>query len=201
MQNRMTVSEHGKRVLSLILICAFLILMLSGCVIHLNHTEASADSSPIGSASAGEEETPAIPAGVPSDASVYNGHYYKIYYEKLDWDIARQECINLGGHLATITDEAEQKFIDELNSGSKQLWIGGFLVDNQWRWVTEEAFEYTNWGEGEPNNSSNMIPDETNVAVWPSDWNDLNNASREQSGYICEWDGIPDIAAEAAGNP
>ena len=49
--------------------------------------------------------------------------------------------------------------------------------------------EYQNWGDGEPNNSSNVVADESCVAVWPVKWNDLANSNTyEQSGYICEWE-------------
>lgn len=42
---------------------------------------------------------------------------------------------------------------------------------------------------GEPNNSSNVVADESCVAVWPVKWNDLANSNTyEQSGYICEWE-------------
>lgn len=161
---------------------------------------ATTDSAPGEAPISSEAAVPVIDADVPEDAVAYQGHFYKIYFEDMDWDIARQECIKLGGHLATITDAEEQQFIEELNSDHSCLWIGGFLEDNQWRWVTEEALVYSNWGEGEPNNSSNVIPYETNIAVWPLKWNDLNNASWEQSGYICEWDGIPDVLAALSDN-
>lgn len=52
-------------------------------------------------------------------------------------------------------------------------------------------------GEGEPNDSSNVISNENRVAVWPKKWNDLNDESGEQSGYICEWEMKP---AENNGN-
>ena len=55
------------------------------------------------------------------------------------------------------------------------------------------ANDYTNWDEGEPNNSSNVISNENCVAVWPDYWNDMNYANTyEQSGFICEWDEIPE---------
>ena len=152
--------QMTKRVLSCILICILHMLLFSGCLfLTPAETTAAAETEPLTSEfpTYSEAESPTIPADVPSDASAYNGHYYKIYFEQLHWDEARLECIKLGGHLATITDAEEQQFIDGLNGSRKKLWIGGFLEDNQWRWVTEEAFEFTYWGKGEPNNSSNVI--------------------------------------------
>lgn len=62
--------------------------------------------------------------------------------------------------------------------------------------VTGEPWEYENWGDGEPNNSSNVVAGESCVAMWPEKWNDLANSNvYEQSGYICEWE-ASDVAEE-----
>lgn len=90
----------------------------------------------------------------------------------------------------TITSPEEQKLIESLNTQNSKLWIGGYKNSaGQWCWVTGEPWEYQNWGDGEPNNSSNVVADESCVAVWPVKWNDLANSNTyEQSGYICEWE-------------
>lgn len=127
----------------------------------------------------------------PEEGSIYNpenGHYYKAFNEIKSWDEAKALCEQMGGHLVTITSENEQKFL-ETNGLTGRRWIGLSLdVSRAWSWVTGEPFDYENWADGEPNNSSNVIPNETCVALWPVKWNDLNNASREQNGYICEWE-------------
>ena len=90
----------------------------------------------------------------------------------------------------TITSPEEQKLIESLNTQNSKLWIGGYKNSaGQWCWVTGEPWEYQNWGDGEPNNSSNVVADESCVAVWTVKWNDLANSNTyEQSGYICEWE-------------
>lgn len=129
---------------------------------------------------------------IPDDAVIFNGHYYKIYSDRASWSEAKQKCESLGGYLATITSQEEQSFIETLNSSNKRLWIGAYRDSNfNWQWVTNENWSYTNWGEGEPNNSSNVVSNENCVAIWPNTWNDLNNDNKsEQSGYICEWGDI-----------
>ena len=135
---------------------------------------------------------------IPEDASLFQESYYKIYtYPDTDneevpaeengsWIKAEELCETLGGHLATITSESEQAFIETLNTHDLSLWIGGYREnENDWKWVTGEDWDYTNWGDGEPNDQG----DEKYAAVWPFYWNDLNNLNTyEQSGYICEWD-------------
>ncbi len=61
-------------------------------------------------------------------------------------------------HLAVITSQVEQDAVDVLMDGAVgNAWLGGFQqgrsLDRAWLWVTFEPFLYTNWGEGEPNDS------------------------------------------------
>ena len=124
-------------------------------------------------------------------------HQYQIFYDKLTWEEAKAACEAKGGHLATITSEEEQKKLNLYNGGNHNLWIGGYKnAEGQWCWVTGEPWEYENWGDGEPNNSSNVVADENCVAMWPEKWNDLANSNTyEQGGYICEWE-ASDVAEE-----
>lgn len=125
-----------------------------------------------------------------SVAEPTDGHKYEIFHDTLTWEEAKAACEAKGGHLATITSQEEQKMIESLNTQSSKLWIGGCKNSaGEWCWVTGEPWEYQNWGDGEPNNSSNVVADESCVAVWPIKWNDLANSNTyEQSGYICEWE-------------
>lgn len=117
-------------------------------------------------------------------------HQYRIFYDALTWEEAKAACEAKGGHLATVTSEEEQQKLNLYNAGNHKLWIGGYKnTEGQWCWVTGEPWKYENWGEGEPNNSSNVVADESCVAMWPEKWNDLANGNiYEQSGYICEWE-------------
>ena len=148
------------------------------------------DSEKYISAPEGRKFTLSKPLNIPSDAILnnINNHYYKVYGGRKNWDEAKIACESFGGYLATITSEEEQNFIESINNS--RVWIGGYRTSGttaDWQWVTDEEFSYTNWGEGEPNNSSNVISNENRISVWPKKWNDLNNASGEQGGYICEW--------------
>ena len=124
-------------------------------------------------------------------------HQYKIFYDTLTWEEAKAACEAKGGHLATITSEEEQQKLNLYNAGNHNLWIGGCKnAEGQWCWVTGEPWEYENWGDGEPNNSSNVVEGENCVAMWPEKWNDLASGNiYEQSGYICEWEATNDESA------
>lgn len=132
-----------------------------------------------------------IKSSIPKNAVRNGNHYYLIVNERnLTWEEAKALCEAQNGHLATITSKSEQNFINKLNKKEIRLWIGGYRDnDGSWKWITGEKWKYTNWGVGEPNNSSNVVSNEKCVAVWPQKWNDMaNNNIYEQSGYICEWD-------------
>lgn len=117
---------------------------------------------------------------------------YAIYYTggKLTWWEAESYCESLGGHLATITSQAEQDFINQLNTEGYRLWIGAYRPEGlDFAWITREPWTYTNWDDGEPNNSSAVVAQEDSVCLWYGKWNDLSYRNlEEQSGFICEWD-------------
>lgn len=138
-----------------------------------------------------EEDSPEAEENSPESEE----HSYRIFYDTLTWQEAKAACEAMGGHLVTITSEEEQKRIEDLNTQNDKLWIGASRdQDGNWIWVTGEPWSYTNWGEGEPNNSSNVVANENCVAVWPQSWNDLANDNLyEQKGYICEWDRTEEV--------
>jgi hypothetical protein len=116
------------------------------------------------------------------------------YYELLDlgsfvgWEdanAAAQAKTFMGrqGHLATLTSEEENDFVQTnfLANLSGDTWIGGFQDQTDpdetdpsagWMWVTGEAWGYTNWSFGEPNDSGL----EKHLEIYSDGrWNDEGN--------------------------
>ena len=87
----------------------------------------------------------------------FNGHTYAIFDVGMTWREAKTFSESLGGHLATITSQEEQSFIEKIMAkGTKyHYWLGGECEENwgEWRWITGEEWNYTNWRVGEPNNA------------------------------------------------
>lgn len=101
----------------------------------------------------------------------YNGHSYYRSTGSAFWSVAKQNCINMGGHLVTVTSAAENSFIFGLWPSG---WIGltDEVTEGQWKWVTGEAYSYTSWNSGEPNNAGN---EDYVQFVGSGKWNDLPN--------------------------
>jgi len=112
----------------------------------------------------------------------YNGHSYYRSTGTAVWTTAKTNCSNMGGHLVTITSSGEQNFLYALWPSG---WIGltDEVTEGTWRWVTGETYSYSNWNNGEPNNSGN---EDYVQFVTNGKWNDLNNSS--SLAYVLEFE-------------
>ena len=130
--------------------------------------------------------------GVPADAQEYNGHYYQTFpVGRITWEDAKKRCEDKGGHLATITSQDEENFVEQkVNTNSyNYYWLGATDVDGSWQWVTREEFDYTNWCDGEPSGDDGSGHTEHYLNSFRDmTWNDAANDYYDIDGYICEWD-------------
>jgi hypothetical protein len=97
--------------------------------------------------------------------STFDGHgYYRSTdaYQSYSWEVANQIALSIGGHLTTITSEAENAFItSRVQSTGYFSWLGLKRTGagpTQFSWVTGEPLGYTNWGAEDPNNLSGYEP-------------------------------------------
>jgi hypothetical protein len=93
-----------------------------------------------------------------SDGDEVNGYktYSNVGPGSYSWDAAKSDAEARGGHLATITSSSEQATVQALVSGT--TWLGGSDAESEgsFKWVTGEAWTYSNFNPGEPNNSGNQ---------------------------------------------
>lgn len=135
---------------------------------------------------------------VPNDAIEYNGHYYLVFYNDVDWQEANDYCRSLGGYLCTITTPDEQTLVESLATKADICcWLGGYFDGTNWVWVTNEDFNYTHWDVAEP---SYVFENEVELylGIYGNDsdsrfattgmWNDFRLITPTTSGFICEWD-------------
>ena len=121
-------------------------------------------------------------------AAKYNGHIYVLFTDTCGWFEAYSRCEALGGHLATITSEKEQTFVNSYLATlqyNERVWLGAYSIDKQWHWVTNEAFEYANWSNKEPSYGTGEYFVHLNYDT-SGKWNDVGPQSKY--AYLCEFD-------------
>lgn len=149
--------------------------------------------------------------------SVFNNHKYEVFDEGMTWEEAKVACEEKGGHLVTITSEAEQKYIEnKILSGTKNgYWLGGYAEDSDsdYKWITNEEMTFTNWGTSQPDYANQNGKFENKMIMYRihhnpgndlGNWNDLINEGTkglngisflsDSLGYICEWETWSDAA-------
>jgi hypothetical protein len=102
------------------------------------------------------EAGPAVLGGPVTNLA--NGHIYYLLSQNT-WSNAEAQAVSLGGHLATIRNEAENAWIfrtfSTYGGRARILWIGLSDRDKKFHftWSSGESVSYTAWEEGEPNNA------------------------------------------------
>jgi len=163
-----------------------------------------------------------------------NDRYYEVVVvdqPNITWSAARDAASlrsfgGLFGQLVTPTTPSEELFIRALASstsgaflsasqGFSGPWIGALQLpgspgtdDGPWTWTSGEAWGFTNWFPGEPNNGNGGVPSEEVIHLYTLDnphsvnsiqWNDLSlvNAFYPVGSYIVEYSVVPSPTAAA----
>lgn len=118
-----------------------------------------------------------------------NQHLYLFVGEPFSWHLARDHCTSRGGYLVTIESVSENSFVFQLMADVGWLGATDEIQEGTWAWVTGAPWQFTNWGEGEPNNWRGPVTGEDYLSLERSGvWNDqpLENRNR----FLCEWDPV-----------
>lgn len=139
---------------------------------------------------------------IPSNAVVFNNHFYTIYdfspiapAETNTWENAFEYCEGVNGYLATITTKEENDFLFEYmkEQGYKNAYFG--LTDSSWEghweWKNGTALEYTNWASNEPSGIDGANYAKLSTAHPDGTWSDgmFSNSDNNGTAFICEWEG------------
>jgi len=121
---------------------------------------------------------------------------YKAIPGQFSWDEAMHDAKNRGGHLATITSEAEWYALkDALGKVPERYYLGGLeeKTNGVWSWITGEAWKFTKWQNqnnlnrknwGEQNRLQTYSEIDNGNMQWNDIWDDKTEGNK---GYILEY--------------
>ncbi|MBT5656226.1 MAG: hypothetical protein HOI89_00370 [Phycisphaerae bacterium] len=152
-----------------------------------------------------------------TEAEGGNGHWYSVIVsadmnDMFCWTEARDNAIQRGGHLGTLTSATENAFIQAnlppataADGSYTWVWIGAFQdADDQepgeFTWVTGEPWDWTYWGGGAPSNDGGAEDFAHTGGESYGTWNDIYECWTGHHMYAymiefeadCNGDGIVD---------
>lgn len=123
----------------------------------------------------------------PSQYLENGGSCYRIAAETINWESAETKCIADGGHLASVSSQAENDYVFGLRGANTEFWIGlnDKMTEGTYVWTDGTAFSFHNWKDGQPKWSSRGREDCVRLKETDGGkWNDKQCAGLKP--YVCE---------------
>lgn len=113
-------------------------------------------------------------------------HKYQLIKGDVSWNTAADNCMNAGGNLVVINDEAEFKKVTELadSYGVEFVWVGGYRKNGKIVWVTGERSDYYPWAQGEPSYNDEDGTPENFLLLWKRNGVWTYNDSRDNPAAV-----------------
>ncbi|KAG9274153.1 macrophage mannose receptor 1-like [Astyanax mexicanus] len=118
--------------------------------------------------------TTAVPLVCQNGWSRFGSRCFRVFTSSTTWTASEQNCVAMGGHLASVHSSEEYTFILNLliSVTNNAAWIGGTdaAQEGVWVWTDGSAFNYSNWYSLQPDNYLNV---ENCILInWGGGWND-----------------------------
>ena len=120
-----------------------------------------------------------------TDWTQYGSHCYKAFQVEVNWDDARHECLDLNSDLASITNMAENSFINTafLLDQKEELWIGlnDKEKEDEFHWSDGTPFNFSIFSRSDPKHGRT-----TNCVLMKNDGHWLEHICSYKRHYICK---------------